>query len=450
MQRFMIKFLECAKTLCKFLQFDYDKNIYKRSEIKNMAGRSKYLAGSSLAIMGAGFITTLSFEASTVGAILQGGFEAGLVGGLADWFAVTALFRHPMGIPIPHTALLPKNRQRVTKGLINMLENEWLTKESIINKLRHIHIAEKIGTLLEEKMHSHAFQKGIAVLAEKALLHMNTEQIASVLEKEIKAYLLSVNTAPLLGSAIDRILAQKYEEKALDYILQQAKQWAVKEDARNQLGNIATKAMQNLELDGFMQFALNSFISVVDSEKLGGILQDLIVSGIHSLQNDHNENRQALLQKIRTELEKGKENEAFLTEIENWKEHALLQWNASKHITELLHHIQQKALSFIQDDANIENYIIPFLVRLLDGIKKNPEYMNLAEDVIQTQLAQLIEHNHYKIGKLVQENLDKLDDATLISMIENNVGKDLQWIRVNGAVCGFLIGLLLETIKFFI
>ena len=59
----------------------------------------------------------------------------------------------------------------------------------------------------------------------------------------------------------------------------------------------------------------------------------------------------------------------------------------------------------------------------------------------------LIEKNHSKIGKLVQENLDKLDDKTLIEMIENNVGKDLQWIRVNGAVCGFMIGLVLEGIK---
>ncbi|CJD28014.1 Predicted membrane protein [Streptococcus pneumoniae] len=58
-----------------------------------------------------------------------------------------------------------------------------------------------------------------------------------------------------------------------------------------------------------------------------------------------------------------------------------------------------------------------------------------------------MEKNHSKIGKLVQENLDKLDDKTLIEMIENNVGKDLQWIRVNGAVCGFMIGLVLEGIK---
>ena len=67
--------------------------------------------------------------------------------------------------------------------------------------------------------------------------------------------------------------------------------------------------------------------------------------------------------------------------------------------------------------------------------------------LVTKQVVNLIEKNHSKIGKLVQENLDKLDDKTLIEMIENNVGKDLQWIRVNGAVCGFMIGLVLEGIK---
>ena len=67
--------------------------------------------------------------------------------------------------------------------------------------------------------------------------------------------------------------------------------------------------------------------------------------------------------------------------------------------------------------------------------------------MVTKQVVKLVENNHSKIGKLVQENLDKLDDKTLIEMIENNAGKDLQWIRVNGAVCGFMIGLVLEGIK---
>src|SRR5919205_2901935 len=100
--------------------------------------KSHHLATISLIIMGIGFIATIPLQDSFWGNILQGGFEAGLVGGLADWFAVTALFRHPLGIPIPHTALLPKNREKITKALVSTVENELLSKETIIARLQQI------------------------------------------------------------------------------------------------------------------------------------------------------------------------------------------------------------------------------------------------------------------------------------------------------------------------
>ncbi|CKF58443.1 Predicted membrane protein [Streptococcus pneumoniae] len=83
----------------------------------------------------------------------------------------------------------------------------------------------------------------------------------------------------------------------------------------------------------------------------------------------------------------------------------------------------------------------------MNKIKEDEQTVQKIEEWLQKQVVTLVEKNHSKIGKLVQENLDKLDDKTLIEMIENNVGKDLQWIRVNGAVCGFMIGLVLEGIK---
>src|SRR5919205_3156207 len=126
--------------------------------------KSHHLATISLIIMGIGFIATIPLQDSFWGNILQGGFEAGLVGGLADWFAVTALFRHPLGIPIPHTALLPKNRQRITAGIISMLENEWLTKESIRKKINTIAFTNNFIEILETEMNSQPLQKNVVTL----------------------------------------------------------------------------------------------------------------------------------------------------------------------------------------------------------------------------------------------------------------------------------------------
>ncbi|MBG9836290.1 DUF445 domain-containing protein [Bacillus anthracis] len=412
-----------------------------------MSLQTKYIAGISLGVMGVGFAASIPFQGTVAGEIIQGGFEAGLVGGLADWFAVTALFRHPMGIPIPHTALLPKNRKRVTKGLINTLENEWLTKESITNKVKEMQLAQMVLQIAEREMQSDAVKKGIVTIAEKAIVSIDTEKLAVIIEKELKTYLHTINTSNILQVLVDQLVVQEYDEKTLDYILVKVKDWTAQDEARYQLGSLGMKAMENIKVDGFLQFTLKSFMNIVDEDKVGGILQKFIISNINSLQDADNSTRQLILAKIRQEIINVKENEALLQELENWKEKWIANWNATDKIKEMLEQVQQKAVAFVNNEEFADKYVIPFLQTQMNKIKDDEVTVQKIEDWLQKQVVTLVEKNHSKIGKLVQENLDKLDDKTLIEMIENNVGKDLQWIRVNGAVCGFMIGLVLEGIK---
>ncbi|OJE40704.1 hypothetical protein BAQ47_10790 [Bacillus tropicus] len=412
-----------------------------------MSLQTKYIAGISLGVMGVGFVASIPFQGTVAGEIIQGGFEAGLVGGLADWFAVTALFRHPMGIPIPHTALLPKNRKRVTKGLINTLENEWLTKESITNKVKEMQLAQMVLQIAEREMQSDAVKKGIVTIAEKAIVSTDTEKLAVIIEKELKTYLHTINTSNILQVLVDQLVVQEYDEKTLDYILVKVKDWTAQDEARYQLGSLGMKAMENIKVDGFLQFTLKSFMNIVDEDKVGGILQKFIISNINSLQDADNSTRQLILAKIRQEIINVKENEALLQELENWKEKWIANWNATDKIKEMLEQVQQRAVVFVNNEEFADKYVIPFLQTQMNKIKEDEQTVQKIEEWLQKQVVKLVENNHSKIGKLVQENLDKLDDKTLIEMIENNVGKDLQWIRVNGAVCGFMIGLVLEGIK---
>jgi uncharacterized membrane-anchored protein YjiN (DUF445 family) len=92
----------------------------------------------------------------------------------------------------------------------------------------------------------------------------------------------------------------------------------------------------------------------------------------------------------------------------------------------------------------MDHYLMPLLDRFLEMIQEDQNNIDLW---MRKQIAEFVENNHSKIGNLVQENLDKLDTETLVDMMENNVGKDLQWIRVNGAVCGFIIGIFLTGIQ---
>ncbi|HFR4187996.1 DUF445 domain-containing protein [Bacillus cereus] len=412
-----------------------------------MSLQTKYIAGISLGVMGVGFAASIPFQGTVAGEIIQGGFEAGLVGGLADWFAVTALFRHPMGIPIPHTALLPKNRKRVTKGLINTLENEWLTKESITNKVKEMQLAQMVLQIAEREMQSDVVKKGIITIAEKAIVSIDTEKLAVIFEKELKTYLHTINTSNMLQVLVDQLVVQEYDEKTLDYILVKVKDWTAQDEARYQLGSLGMKAMENIKVDGFLQFTLKSFMNIVDEDKIGGILQKFIISNINSLQDADNSTRQLILAKIRQEIINVKENEALLQELENWKEKWIANWDGTEKIKEMLEQVQQRAVTFVNNEEFADKYVIPFLQTQMNKIKEDEQTVQKIEEWLQNQVVKLVENNHSKIGKLVKENLDKLDDKTLIEMIENNVGKDLQWIRVNGAVCGFMIGLVLEGIK---
>lgn len=415
--------------------------------MKNKKTQSKHLASASLAVMGGGFIATLPFQETAWSAILHGGFEAGLVGGLADWFAVTALFRHPMGIPIPHTALLPKNRKKIVSSLVNTLENDWLSKESIQEKLQNVQVIEKIMPVVQKEISSEAVKKEINELLDQVVRSVDVSKIAPLIEKELKSALLSIDAGRVIETAVQKLIDHQYDEKALDYLLERIESWLNKNETSRQLGHTALRAIEGLELDGFMQFALKSFQQMLSEEKLGNLLQNLLRNALMNIKRPNDLNRQALLMKVQEEMRGITEREEWMEVIESRKDSAIQEWELSGKIEEILVSIQQKASAFIGSGECMEVYILPFMERTLQKVKENPGKMSRMENWIQHQISVLVEENHSKIGKLVEENLNKLDNETLVNMMENHIGKDLQWIRVNGAVCGFFIGLILAGIQ---
>ncbi|GKU80638.1 DUF445 domain-containing protein [Niallia sp. NCCP-28] len=405
---------------------------------------SRKLARISLIVMLVGFLGTMPFQDTLWILLLHGGFEAGLIGGLADWFAVTALFRHPLGLPIPHTALLPKNRNRMINGLISVLKNDWLSKESIQDKVKHVPFTEKIYQTAAAKIQTAVFQKLAVSWMQQIIRYMDVEKMTPFVKKQIIATLSNVDMKKILQMISSQLLTEKVDEKALDHILVKVEQWLKKEDTVHKLGNVSMNVLNNVKADGMLQFAIKSIQNLMTEEKLGKIIQNLLISAVKSLRYEYEPNREALLTFIRKEIEGLNENEKVLLGIEKWKIRLLDNWKSDETITETLKQLQLKALDFVEGERFMEEYFLPLAANLLEKMNENKIVIDLW---IQKQLSILIENNHDKIGDLVRDNLNKLDDETLTDMIENNVGKDLQWIRVNGAVCGFIIGILLSVVQ---
>jgi uncharacterized membrane-anchored protein YjiN (DUF445 family) len=415
--------------------------------MKKRERKSKYFAKISLVVMGVGFLITTFFQDHFIGRVLQGGFEAGLVGGLADWFAVTALFRHPLGIPIPHTALLPKNRNRMIRALISMLENDWLTKESIQGKIKQIKFTDKLLQIAKKELSTNSLNKAIGSLLFEAVSHANLEKLTPIIEKELKKNIRSINVTGFLESIVHQVINKKLDEKALDYVLVETEKWMEKEETKVKIGIMAKQLLDNTEADGFLKMAINSFSNLINAEKLGNLFQPFILKRIVLLQESDNPYRHLILTRIRKELVSVQGREELIAAINDWKETLINNWSPAEQITRILEQLQSKLLLLTEDAEFIDRYVLSFIRNLLDKMEETPEKIDSIENWIQKQIFHFIDHNHAKIGILVKENLEKLDNETLIDLMENNIGKDLQWIRVNGAICGFFIGIVLTIFQ---
>ncbi|MET1173675.1 DUF445 domain-containing protein [Paenibacillus amylolyticus] len=409
--------------------------------------QTKKAAAWSLVVMGAGFAASLPFQGVPVGKLLVGSFEAGLVGGLADWFAVTALFRHPLGIPIPHTALLPKNRDKMTEGLVSAVENNLLNKDSITEKIADFKAAETVLDTLTRELHSDGIKTMIDTLCKRILAGLPLEQIAPLVAREIKSQAGAFDLGPILERAAHQMTERGYDAKALDYGLKQAEEWLVKPETIMFLGESGMKAISGIQMNGLMQFAMNAFLGYMNEERLGGILQGYLFDRVEDMKREGSALRYKVLDMVRTQTVRLAMSEAMQDGINSWKNNMLEGWNAEQTVLNKLTELRDKALAAMEDGQYVDTYALPAIERVLVDLRADDELMTGMNAKIVNGVTTLLEKNHSKIGKLVRENVDKMDNATLVSMIEDKVGQDLQWIRINGAVTGFVIGIALTALQ---
>lgn len=411
-----------------------------------MRKNARHIAAISLGVMGAGFVATFPIARFPVGAVLQSGFEAGLVGGLADWFAVTALFRHPLNIPIPHTALLPRNREKVTNALVNAIQSELLTKESIIGKLSNVDITMLLLNKAKEQLTSESAGERVSSFLAKMLDAIPPEKAAAAIAPAIRVLIRESKPRLLLANLSDGVLAGGYEEPLFQSALEYTERLAIQPETREQLGRLAMKALDQLQLGGFMGFAVNAFAGFMNEDKLGGILQDFVLSMLADLRIPGHETREKALSAIRNAIRELPDNERVVEAAEHWKKNIAESEEVERIIERGAETALEKLSERMADPEYCRSVIIPYLTKMLDAVSRRTNWIKAADDWIRNQAALLVERNHGLIGKLVKENADKLDNDTLIAMMEKHVGKDLQWIRVNGAVCGFAIGIVLGLV----
>lgn len=408
--------------------------------------KSRYIASLSLAIMFIGFIATRWWLPDNWWTrLLESGFEAGLVGGIADWFAVTALFRHPFGIPIPHTSLLLKNRDKIVNSLISAMENELLNKESISRKLKELKLFKGIASAIAGLISKRKLRVGVLRYAQSALEQIPLEKLSVKLQELAVDYIRKQDIVPVVDKLTDKFVYDGWDEKALDFALEQGKEWVKKRETEQFFGRLAHSKMEELQVGGFMGFAVQAFVGFMSPEKLGPIIQGMLLSSIKELSTPGNPNRQKLLEELKKHALALSANEELMARLKAGLESGAESVGVERFIHLRLEELRQLLLDKLEEEClNGGRSLVRGFRFLVEQARSREDLINRWEQAVLGYMVGWIEKNHYRIGMLVRDNVNQMDDKALVEMLEQKIGKDLQWIRVNGAVCGFVVGVVLS------
>jgi hypothetical protein len=264
---------------------------------------------------------------------------------------------------------------------------------------------------------------------------------------EIKSQAGAFDLGPILERASIQMSERGYDAKALDYGLKQAEEWLVKPETIMFLGESGLKAISGIQMNGLMQFAMNAFMGYLNEERMGSILQGYLFDRVEDMKREGSALRYKVLDLMRTQVVRLAMSESMQDGVNGWKNNMLDGWNAEETVLNKLVELRDKALTAMEDGQYVDTYALPAIERVLSDLRSDEALLAGLNAKIVEGVTTLLEKNHSKIGNLVRENVDKMDNASLISLIEDKVGQDLQWIRINGAVTGFVIGIALTALR---
>jgi uncharacterized membrane-anchored protein YjiN (DUF445 family) len=380
------------------------------------------------------------------GGLLAAFGEAALVGGLADWFAVRALFTHPFGIPFPHTALIPRNRRRLIGEIRNLVLEQWLPRPVLIQKVKGFDFVGQGVLPVLPALRPHLRELIRKVLCD-VLSAVEPRQVATLLARGLSTSLDSRQVAPWLAQVVRRARDENWLEPILYEVVRRLERWADAPACRKfllmRLESAATTYRERSELRN-LAFTLG--------EVFGGI--------------DLNEAARAIQAELRRfaaeQIHQGSHLQAMLRDGMVTIEHRLRDdpnyLDTLREVvldTETLTGLLERVLASLRDEAcrqvQVEDspwvdlamrQVDTWLLRLAD----DPALRERINHWCRQAAIHQLEQHHGLIGTLVEEQMNRLSDQDLTELIQARVGEDLNWIRLNGTFVGGLIGVVLYLV----
>ncbi|WP_115367713.1 DUF445 domain-containing protein [Alteripontixanthobacter maritimus] len=398
----------------------------------------RMVATATLALMACIFFATRGAEAvHPFWGFVHAFSEAAMVGGLADWFAVTALFRKPLGLPIPHTAIIPENKDRIADTMAAFLQSNFLIPSVVARRMGAMNIAGNVGSMLAEGQKGALGSRvgaGAAELFAQILESLDPDRLGTQVRTGLKTQFDRLEIAPLLGRMLDSMMADRRHLPLIDSFVK----WGglTLEDNEQLLRDmIQQRANALLRFTGLDVRIANSVL-----DGLYRLLAEVLVDQEHPLRAKAQEGLEQLANDLQHDPE-------FQAKVEGWKRElldnpAVAEWWQG--VWERMRHGMIRLAR--EPDALSKGMVGEALAEAGAALRDDPQMQRQINRFARRTAVGVTTRYGEQIVRLVSETVKRWDASTITSRIENAVGRDLQFIRINGTLVGGLVGVAIHTL----
>jgi uncharacterized membrane-anchored protein YjiN (DUF445 family) len=400
------------------------------------ANRVWWMATGLLMLMAVLFAvsTTMLWSFSWMG-IVRAFSEAALVGALADWFAVTALFRRPLGLPIPHTGIVPRNKTRIGRSLGLFVQRNFLTEKVLDEHV--VNISGTFARLLQNPASRQRVIARVRALVPQVLEVLRDVEIKKFLNGQIEDMIRDTDLARATARVLRALTANQMHETLLDEFLGQLQRFFRSNQLwfRQQLREASP---------WFVPEMVDRKIFDAIMRKTEQTLNDALSNRDHEFRKRLLDSAYGFMIKLETSPELRQRAESLKT--------LLLQ---SGTFREYVESIRDSVLAAVDADVQKrESVLVGALERVLqnlvDSLAASPKLQHKVNRFIRNMLSTLVGPESTYVADLIAKTIDGWDTKTLVSKLEEQVGADLQYIRINGTLVGGLVGLALYGIGFWL
>ncbi len=365
--------------------------------------------------------------------------EAAMVGGLADWFAVTALFRHPLGLPIPHTAIIPDNKDRIADTMASFLRSNFLTPQVVARRLNSMNLAASAGEFLANPRGGESrLRAGAAGMLGDVLESLDPEELGGVVKQGLRRQLEKLDLAPLLGQMLGAAIADRRHLPVLESLIRWA---ALTLEANEALIRrlIHERANTVLRWTGLDERLASGVI-----EGLYKLLAETIVDPDHPLRRKVEEGLETLAQDLM-------HDPALQAKVNAMKQELLANPAMGAWLDAMWERLRAAALHAVRNpDAALAGTmgggVGQTLKELGTALSTDPRLQAQVNRFARRTLVGVASRYGAQIVRLVSETVKRWDGSTVTLRIESAVGRDLQFIRINGTLVGGLVGVAIHAV----